>query len=94
MGTDFSPRLKIVRLAKMITTMTDKFSPDYSVWYDKLVVMLVVLRQCYVPMPCRILSESRSDVRVRIWAGLEMNVRKELILAVEEESVAPEIRVN
>jgi hypothetical protein len=46
--------------------------------------MLVVIRQCHIPMPCQIVGESAADVRVRIQPGWEMNVGKELILAVEE----------
>ena len=56
--------------------------------------MLVVIRQCHVPMPCQIVRESAADVRVRIQPGWEMNVRKDLILAVEEVAVAAEDRMN
>jgi len=56
--------------------------------------MLVVVRQCHIPMPCRILGESIADVRVRIRPGWEMSVRKEYILAVEEEAVDLPARVN
>jgi hypothetical protein len=58
------------------------------------VVLLVVIRQCSVPMPCSIVGESAAAVRVRIKLGWEMNLRKELILAVEEYVVAAEIRIN
>ena len=37
--------------------------------------------------PCRILGESVSEVRVRIKPGWEMNLRKQLILAVEEDGI-------
>ena len=60
----------------------------YSAWFGKPVVLLVVVRQCHVPMPCNIVGESAADVRVRIQPGWEMDVRKELILAVEEDAVA------
>ena len=78
----------------MITEKTSKFSPAYSAWFGKPVVLLVVVRQCHIPMPCRIVGESASDVHVRIQAGWEMDVRKELILAVEEDAVAANARVN
>jgi hypothetical protein len=70
------------------------FSPVYSSWLDKPVVILVVIRQCHFPMPCRIVGESAADVRVRIQPGWEMDVRKDLILAVEEIVIAAEDRVN
>jgi hypothetical protein len=68
----------------MIAERTRDFSPVYSSWFGKTVVMLVVIRQCHIPMPCQIVGESAADVRVRIQPGWEMNVGKELILAVEE----------
>jgi len=67
----------------MITEGTQNFSPEYSAWLGKPVVLLVVIRHCHIPMPCSIVSESVGDVRVRIKPGWEMNLRKELILAVE-----------
>ena len=78
----------------MITEGTSKFSPAYSAWFGKPVVLLVVIRQCHVPMPCSIVGESPADVRVRIPPGWEMDVRKELILGVEEDVVAMNARVN
>jgi hypothetical protein len=45
-------------------------------------------------MPCRIVSESFANVRIRIQSGWEMDVRKELIVAVEEDTVALPARVN
>jgi hypothetical protein len=59
----------------------------YSAWFGKSVILLVMSRQCRVPMPCSIVGESVTDVRVRIKPGWEMNLRKELILAVEEDAV-------
>ena len=78
----------------MIAERTNIFSPVYSVWFGKPVVMLVVIRRCHVPMPCRIVGESAADVRVRIQPGWEMDIRKDLILAVEEVVIAAEARVN
>jgi hypothetical protein len=78
----------------MIANGTEGFSPVYSSWVGKPVVMLVVIRQCHVPMPCRIVRESAADVRVRIHPGWELDVRKDLILAVEEVVIAAEDRVN
>ena len=78
----------------MVTEGTKSFSPAYSAWFGKPVVLLVVIRQCHVPMPCRIVGESIADVRVRLQTGWEMDVRKDLILAVEEVVIAADNRVN
>jgi hypothetical protein len=45
-------------------------------------------------MRCRILGESAADVRVRVQSGWELDVRKDLILAVEEVVIAADARVN
>jgi hypothetical protein len=66
----------------------------YSAWIGKPVVLLVVIRNTQVPMPCKIVAESIAEVRVRIDPGWEMNVRKELILAVEEDAFASPVQVN
>jgi hypothetical protein len=78
----------------MIAKTTKHVSPTYSSWLGKPVVMLVVIRQCHVPMPCRIVGESVSEVRVRLQPGWEMEVRKDLILAVEEDATAMTSGVN
>lgn len=76
----------------MISEGTKNFSPVYAAWFGKPVVLLVVIRQCHIPLPCSIVGESVAEVRVRIKPGWEMDLRKELILAVEED--APDSRVN
>jgi hypothetical protein len=78
----------------MMTQGREEFSPAYLDWMDKPVVLLVVVRQCHIPMPCRIVGESQANVRVRIRPGWEMDVRKELILAVEEDAVVGPTCVN
>ncbi len=78
----------------MIAEEMKDSSAVYSAWFGKPVVLLVVIRQCHVPVPCRIVGESVADVRVRIQPGWEMDVRKELILAIEEDAVALDARVN
>ena len=78
----------------MIAEEINDFSPAYSAWLGKPVVLLVVIRQCNFPMPCRIVAESAADVRVRIHPGWEMDIKKELILAVEEIVIATADRVN
>jgi len=52
------------------------------------VVLLVAICLCRVPLPYSIVSESVADIRVRIKPGRQMNLRKELILAVGEYVVA------
>jgi hypothetical protein len=78
----------------MLAERKKDFSPLYSSWFGKPVVMLVDIRRHHVPMLCRIVGESVADVRVRIRSGWEMDIRKDLILAVEELVIAAEDRVN
>jgi len=79
-----SRTLPKVESANMITVATKGSSSVYSSWFGKSVVLLVAIRQCHLPMPCCIIGESVTAVRVRIKPGWEMDLRKELILAVEE----------
>jgi len=78
----------------MIIEGAKDFLPMYSGWFGKSVVLLVAIRQCKVPLPCSIVGESITAVRIRIDRGLEMDLRKELILAVEEYAVASNGRIN
>ena len=78
----------------MLTEGTNDFSPTYSAWVGKPVVLLMVIRQCQVPVPCKIVSETVGEVRVRIQPGLEIDVRKEVILAIEEAAIAPDAPAN
>ena len=77
----------------MVAEGTKYCSPAYSSWFGKSVVMLVVIRQCWVPTPCRILGESATHVRVRILPGWEMDIRKNLVLAVGEVVIATQEQV-
>jgi hypothetical protein len=78
----------------MMAQETKEFSPAYSAWFGKQVVLLVVIRQRQVFMPCRIVGETVAHVHVRIKAGWEMDVRKQLILAVQEEAIAQDVQIN
>jgi len=78
----------------MIAEETKGFSPMYSPWFGKSVVLLIAIRQCRVPVPCSIVGESVVNVRIRTNAGWEMDLRKEMILAVEESAVASDSRLN
>jgi hypothetical protein len=70
------------------------FSPIYSAWFDKPVVLLVKIRQFFVPMPCNIIGETNAAVRIRLQPGWEIDVRKELIVAVEEATASRETWMN
>jgi hypothetical protein len=74
------------RLTDMSMEKSRSVPSVYSNWLGKAVVLLVILRQCHVPLPCSIVGESASNVRVRIHPGWELDVRKELILAIEEDA--------
>ena len=78
----------------MIAVRAKDSSSVYSTWLGKSVVLLVIFRQCHVRFPCSIVDESASGICVRIKPGYEMDVRKELILAVEEDTVAQNILIN
>jgi hypothetical protein len=78
----------------LIVDGTKDFSPEYSAWFGKPVVLLVAIRECYVPMTCRIVGESTAGVRILMQPGWEMDVRKDLILAVEEVLTNTDGRVN
>ena len=82
------------RVTELISAGTKDLAAVYSPWFGKSVVLLVAIRGCQIPMPCSIVSESIADVCIRIKYGWEMDVRKELILAVEEYVVALDTRIN
>jgi hypothetical protein len=81
-------------MTNMISEETKDFSPIYSAWFGKRVVLLVVICQCHVPVRCSIVAESLTGVRVRLRPGWEMDVQKGLILALEEDTVGLDARVN
>ena len=82
------------RATEMIADGRRDFLPAYTAWLRKPVVLLLVIRQCHVPVPCRIVGESATALRVRFTPGWEMDLRKELILAIEEDSVPVTTRPN
>jgi hypothetical protein len=65
---------------------TKDCSPFYSGWYGTP-VLLFVIRQCHVPIPCNIIGESLDVVRIRIQPRWEVDVPKRLILAFEEAAL-------
>jgi hypothetical protein len=62
-------------------------SPIYSAWFG-IPVLLFVMRECRVPIPCNIIAESASAVRIRLQPGWEIDVPKQFILAIEEASAS------
>ena len=63
---------------------TSDFLPAYSGWFGKSMVLLFVIRPCHIPIPCRIVGESQTDLRIQLQPDWEVDIKKELILAVEE----------
>jgi len=89
-----SASIEIEGITNMIAKETKGFSPMYSLWFGKSVVLLIAIRQCRVPVPCSIVGESVANVRIRTKTGWEADIRKELILAVEEDVVGLPSRLN
>ena len=69
------------------------FFPIYYTWFG-IPVLLFVVRQCHVPIPCNIIGESIAAVRIELQPGWEIDVRKELILAIEEATANRETCMN
>jgi hypothetical protein len=69
-------------------------SPAYSDWFDKPVVLLVKVRQYFIPLHCRIIGEANDKVRVFVQPGFELEIRKALICAVEETTAIQETWIN
>jgi len=63
------------------------FWPIYSAWFGIPVIHLFVIRQCRIPLPCSIVGESSTSVRIQLQPEWEIDIPKELILAVEESTV-------
>jgi hypothetical protein len=68
-------------------------SPIYSAWIG-IPVLLFVIRECRVPIPCSIIAESLSVVRIRLQPGWEIDVPKQSILAIEEATASWEDYMN
>lgn len=80
---------------KMLTrALPEDLLTPFSSLIGESVVLIVNIRQCHVPLRCRILDESVAELLINIEPGWEMNVRKELILAVEQDHVVENARIN
>jgi hypothetical protein len=62
-------------------------SPIYSAWFG-IPVLLFIVRECHVPIPCNIIGESVTTVRIRLQPEWEIDIPKEFILAVEEATAS------
>ena len=65
----------------------------YSAWFG-IPVLLFVIRECRVPIPCNIIAESVSAVRIRLQPEWEIDVPKQFILAIEEATASWENCMN
>lgn len=80
---------------KMLTSAFPKdLLTPFSSLIGESVILIVNIRQCHVPLRCRIVDESVAELLINIEPGWEMNVRKELILAVEQDHVVENGRIN
>jgi hypothetical protein len=68
-------------------------SSIYSVWFGTP-VLLFVIRQCRVPIPCIIIGESVAAVRILLQPGWEIDGPKEFILSVKEATAGRETCMN
>ena len=62
-------------------------SPIYSAWFG-IPVLLFVIRECSVPIPCNIIAESACAVHIRLQPGWEIDVPKQFILSIEEATAS------
>jgi hypothetical protein len=62
-------------------------SPIYSAWFG-IPVLIFVIRECRVPIPCNIIAESVSAVRIQLQPGWEIDVPKQFILSIEEATAS------
>ena len=74
-------------MLKLVLENTKQVSTVYSTWCGKSNLLVVAIRGCHVHVPCHIIGETTDELRVCVQQGWEMNVQKELILAIEEDAV-------
>lgn len=71
---------------KLISEKAKGHLRAYSALLGKRVVLVIVTRTGYIPMPCSIVAVSATTIRIHIQSGWEMDLRKESILGVEDGS--------
>ncbi len=60
----------------------------YAPWIGQAVVLQVALGELKVPLRGKLLKDNGGTVRVRIGDGWDVDVYKDMILAVEEDASA------
>jgi hypothetical protein len=54
----------------------------------KAVILVIVTRDGHIRIPCDIVAQSAAAIRIRLASGWEMDLPKESILRVEQDSCA------
>lgn len=67
----FSQGIDVEELSDMNSEDIKCFFPIYSTWFG-IPVLLFVIRQCRVPIPCNIIGESIAAVRVELEPGWKL----------------------
>jgi hypothetical protein len=60
-----------------------KVHGTYSTWLGKRVILQVVDGKLQVPLRCTIIDESQMCVRVRVGDGWDVDIFKEMVVAIE-----------
>jgi hypothetical protein len=60
-----------------------KVHGTYSTYLGKGVILQVVDGKFQVPLPCTIIGESQTCVRVRVGDGWDVDIFKEMVVAIE-----------
>ena len=60
----------------------------YNVWLGQAVVLQVALGDIQVPLRGKLLKEGGDTVRMRIGEGWDIDIYKNMILAVEQDGLA------
>jgi len=60
----------------------------YQVWVGQSVVLQVALGDIKVPLRGKLLKEAGETVRIRIGEGWDVDIYKNMIIAVEHDSMA------
>jgi hypothetical protein len=60
----------------------------YNVWLGQAVVLQVALGDIQVPLRGKLLKEGGDTVRMRVGEGWDIDIYKNMILAVEQDRLA------
>ncbi len=61
----------------------------YTAWIGQPVVLQVALGDIKVPLRGRLLKDGGETIRMRIGEGWDVDIYKAMILAVEQDAMAP-----